>query len=269
MADEIEARLLRFAIAPLIALRSWRSSSAVRSARSNEWSAPSRSCGEPIHRFRSSCSKPLEPLAARACRGCRSSRKDPAMVPPDHAHRTKLRVEGMDCASCAAKIEAALRRVPGVSEVGVSVPAGTVTVTHHGKAEASRAPNLFPGLRGRWSGVCNPAWVTVRAALPATATAIAEEAGASRASSRPGKRRAVVAKPTGAADDRLWGCASPGLRRRQARPSDGALALLRGPRHRPRADRLSRPCCGAPRHSLLHRDVDDDRRARRRDHRRD
>jgi Cd2+/Zn2+-exporting ATPase len=44
--------------------------------------------------------------------------------------RTRLRVAGMDCASCAAKIETALRRVPGVRDVGVSVSAGTVTVTH-------------------------------------------------------------------------------------------------------------------------------------------
>lgn len=44
--------------------------------------------------------------------------------------RTRYRVSGMDCASCATKIDNALRRVPGVAEVSVSVPAGTVTVTH-------------------------------------------------------------------------------------------------------------------------------------------
>jgi len=44
--------------------------------------------------------------------------------------RTRYRVTGMDCGSCAAKIETALKRVSGVHEVGVSVPAGTVTVTH-------------------------------------------------------------------------------------------------------------------------------------------
>jgi Cd2+/Zn2+-exporting ATPase len=36
----------------------------------------------------------------------------------------------MDCASCAAKIDTALRRANGVAEVNVSVPAGTVTVSH-------------------------------------------------------------------------------------------------------------------------------------------
>jgi Cd2+/Zn2+-exporting ATPase len=44
--------------------------------------------------------------------------------------RTRFRVAGMDCASCASKIETAVRRMPGVSDVGVSVSAGTMTVTH-------------------------------------------------------------------------------------------------------------------------------------------
>ncbi|PWC81131.1 hypothetical protein TSH100_28125, partial [Azospirillum sp. TSH100] len=43
---------------------------------------------------------------------------------------SRYRVSGMDCGSCAAKIETALRRVPGIREVRVSVPAGTVTVSH-------------------------------------------------------------------------------------------------------------------------------------------
>lgn len=55
-------------------------------------------------------------------------------VEPQH-QRTRYRVTGMDCGSCATKIETALRRVPGVHEVGVSVPSGTVTVIH--------APSLF------------------------------------------------------------------------------------------------------------------------------
>lgn len=46
--------------------------------------------------------------------------------------QTKMRVEGMDCASCAVKIENALRRVPGVTDVAVSVAAGNVTVRHDG-----------------------------------------------------------------------------------------------------------------------------------------
>ena len=43
---------------------------------------------------------------------------------------TRMRVQGMDCAGCAVKIENALRRMPGVEQVDVSVPRGTVTVTH-------------------------------------------------------------------------------------------------------------------------------------------
>ncbi|MBI3700550.1 MAG: cadmium-translocating P-type ATPase [Afipia sp.] len=42
--------------------------------------------------------------------------------------KVRLRVEGMDCTSCALKIENALQRMPGVSDVIVSVSAGTVTV---------------------------------------------------------------------------------------------------------------------------------------------
>lgn len=49
------------------------------------------------------------------------------MTPPD-AITTRMRVEGMDCASCAIKIENALRRLPGVADVKVSVSGGTVIV---------------------------------------------------------------------------------------------------------------------------------------------
>lgn len=43
---------------------------------------------------------------------------------------TRMRVEGMDCASCAIKIENALKRVAGVTEVNVSASRGTVIVKH-------------------------------------------------------------------------------------------------------------------------------------------
>lgn len=45
---------------------------------------------------------------------------------------TRFRVTGMDCAACAAKVEAATRRVAGVEAVSVSVTAGTMTVRHAG-----------------------------------------------------------------------------------------------------------------------------------------
>ncbi len=43
---------------------------------------------------------------------------------------TRYRVDGMDCASCAAKIDTAVRRVAGVEDVTVSVTVGTLTVLH-------------------------------------------------------------------------------------------------------------------------------------------
>ena len=43
---------------------------------------------------------------------------------------TRFRVEGMDCASCAGKIDRAVRRLPEISDVRVSVVAGTMTVAH-------------------------------------------------------------------------------------------------------------------------------------------
>ncbi|MDR0252782.1 MAG: heavy metal translocating P-type ATPase, partial [Brucellaceae bacterium] len=47
----------------------------------------------------------------------------------------KFRVEGMDCASCAKKIDTAVRRLGNqISDVNVSVTKGTMTVTHSGIA---------------------------------------------------------------------------------------------------------------------------------------
>jgi Cd2+/Zn2+-exporting ATPase len=43
---------------------------------------------------------------------------------------TRLHVSGMDCASCAAKVENAVRRLPGIEEIQVSVATETLTVRH-------------------------------------------------------------------------------------------------------------------------------------------
>lgn len=59
-----------------------------------------------------------------------SGSEDKPKAEPPKGQRTRYRVSGMDCASCATKIDNALRRVPGVAEVNVSVSAGTVTVAH-------------------------------------------------------------------------------------------------------------------------------------------
>ena len=48
------------------------------------------------------------------------------------ATQTRYRVEGMDCAACATKITNAVRRLPGVEDVSVSVTAGSMTVRHAG-----------------------------------------------------------------------------------------------------------------------------------------
>jgi len=48
---------------------------------------------------------------------------------------TRFRVDGMDCASCAEKIDRAVRRLPGIADVRVSVVAGTLTVTHDEEAD--------------------------------------------------------------------------------------------------------------------------------------
>lgn len=49
--------------------------------------------------------------------------------------QTRFRVDGMDCASCATKIDTATRRVEGVEDVSVSVVAGTMTVKHAPSAD--------------------------------------------------------------------------------------------------------------------------------------
>ncbi|MGE7370572.1 heavy metal translocating P-type ATPase [Neorhizobium sp. NPDC001467] len=46
---------------------------------------------------------------------------------------TRFRIDGMDCASCASKIDSAVRRMPGVTDVSVSVMKGTMTVAHDGR----------------------------------------------------------------------------------------------------------------------------------------
>jgi Cd2+/Zn2+-exporting ATPase len=64
----------------------------------------------------------------------------------DSATQTRYRVEGMDCASCVAKIDTAVRRMPGVSDVAVSVTAGTMTVHHDGKSDLAAIEKRVTGL---------------------------------------------------------------------------------------------------------------------------
>ncbi len=52
--------------------------------------------------------------------------------------QNRFRVEGMDCASCATKIDTAVRRVAGVEDVSVSVTTGMMTVRHDGSSDLER-----------------------------------------------------------------------------------------------------------------------------------
>lgn len=60
--------------------------------------------------------------------------------------QTRFRVEGMDCASCAAKIDTAVRRLPGVADISVSVTAGTMTVKHDETADLGVVQKKVNGL---------------------------------------------------------------------------------------------------------------------------
>lgn len=60
--------------------------------------------------------------------------------------QTRFAVEGMDCASCATKIDRAVRRMPGVSDVSVSVTAGTMTVMHKAGDDLAGIGKMLSGL---------------------------------------------------------------------------------------------------------------------------
>ena len=65
------------------------------------------------------------------------------MATTQHA---RFRVDGMDCAACATKIDTAVRRIPGVSDVSVSVTAGTMTVKHDGTGDLGQVQSKVAGL---------------------------------------------------------------------------------------------------------------------------
>ncbi len=60
--------------------------------------------------------------------------------------QTRYRIEGMDCASCASKIDTAVRRIDGVSDVAVSVTAGTMMVQHNAKSDLKALQKKVTGL---------------------------------------------------------------------------------------------------------------------------
>ena len=60
--------------------------------------------------------------------------------------QSRYRVEGMDCAGCATKIDTAVRRMPGVTDVSVSVTAGTMTVSHDNTSDLAAVERKVKGL---------------------------------------------------------------------------------------------------------------------------
>ncbi|WP_342106778.1 heavy metal translocating P-type ATPase [Methylobacterium sp. SI9] len=66
---------------------------------------------------------------------------------------TRLRVSGMDCASCAAKVETAVRRLPGIERVEVSVATETLTVMH---GPATSVGTIVATVRGLGYGAEDP-----------------------------------------------------------------------------------------------------------------
>ena len=55
--------------------------------------------------------------------------------------RSRYTVTGMDCGSCASKVDAVVRRLPSVEDVTVSATSGTMTVHHDADAK------LFPQIK--------------------------------------------------------------------------------------------------------------------------
>ncbi|MDF2117906.1 heavy metal translocating P-type ATPase [Roseiarcaceae bacterium H3SJ34-1] len=60
--------------------------------------------------------------------------------------QTRFRVSGVDCAACAAKIETAVRREPGVEDVSVSATAGTMTLRHSAETDLDAVTRKISGL---------------------------------------------------------------------------------------------------------------------------
>ena len=60
--------------------------------------------------------------------------------------QTRFRIEGMDCAGCATKIDTAVRRLPGIEDVTVSVTAGTLAVRHTAESDLDALQKKVTGL---------------------------------------------------------------------------------------------------------------------------
>ncbi|AYD04037.1 heavy metal translocating P-type ATPase [Neorhizobium sp. NCHU2750] len=70
----------------------------------------------------------------------------PDVTQDQSSNQVRYKVGGMDCASCAAKIDTAVRRMPGVRDVAVSVSAATMTVDHDGSTDFGAVEKKIAGL---------------------------------------------------------------------------------------------------------------------------
>jgi Cd2+/Zn2+-exporting ATPase len=61
-------------------------------------------------------------------------------------NQARYKVGGMDCASCATKIDTAVRRMPGVADVSVSVAAATMTLSHDDTTDLAAIEKKVSGL---------------------------------------------------------------------------------------------------------------------------
>jgi Zn2+/Cd2+-exporting ATPase len=64
----------------------------------------------------------------------------------DAATQTRYRMEGMDCAACAAKIDTAVWRLPGIEDVAVSATVGRMTVRHNGQSDLAELERAVTSL---------------------------------------------------------------------------------------------------------------------------
>ena len=60
--------------------------------------------------------------------------------------RTRIRIDGMDCPSCAMKVETAARRAVGVREVSVSATTRMMTLDHDGRVDLAAMGETIRGL---------------------------------------------------------------------------------------------------------------------------
>ena len=184
----------------------------------------------------------------------------------------------MDCASCAAKIDTAVRRLDGVADVSVSVTGASMTVSHGGALPEDRCCSRWRGWatassrprraqrRARCRQAHDPTAIHEGLAMMTAAMQAAPVPPISTA--MPSRGRRGGAPPRGA-DAGLCGGAGRRLRRRPSVPGGRALGFPGGAAGRPGADRPARADGGAGRHAVLDRDADDDRGRRCGDHRRD